>query len=317
MLVGWMEEVRRSRCSPAFGGPGTPQPCQKPRMLPPFLHQGSNHRGETNGKVGPASPQLCCETGSVSWDYVQHLKENIYRIYIHIPSTLLSRGSPVPPSCSLSIPPRPHPLPVPPQCPPLSGEQCLLSLEDGGIGNEKELSPPPTPFAPAPCCTLRQEKEEFLQECRGEGINIHVLGCVWLQLEGCLRGRRAGALRVHGSACPSWCWPRFPTRSQVPAARWEPSSHRGAWGEARGRPGGNLSLETFSFQSMFSSQSMGKKGKLVLAVKQTCPKSLPAPADLHPRARWQPVSGCCSFPLQRWPPASCSKLFPMCKQGGC
>lgn len=186
----------------------------------------------------------------------------------------------------------------------------------GGLEMKRSCPPPPTPFAPAPCCTLRQEKEEFLQECWGEGINIHVLGCVWLQLEGCLRGRRAGALRVHGSACPSWCWPRFPTRSQVPAARWEPSSHRGAWGEAGGRPGGNLSLETFSFQSMFSSQSMGKKGKLVLAVKQTCPKSLPAPADLHPRARWQPVSGCCSFPLQRWPPASCSKLFPMCKQGG-
>lgn len=32
------------------------------------------------------------------------------------------------------------------------------------------------PLAPAPCCTLWQEKEEFLQECRGEGINIHVLG---------------------------------------------------------------------------------------------------------------------------------------------
>lgn len=54
LCVGRMEEVGRSRCSLSFRG--TPQPCQQPRMLPPFLHQGSNHRGETDGKVGPASP---------------------------------------------------------------------------------------------------------------------------------------------------------------------------------------------------------------------------------------------------------------------
>lgn len=179
-------------------------------------------------------------------------------------------------------------------------------------GLEMKRSCPPPRLAPAPCCTLRQEKEEFLQECRGEGINIHVLGCVWLQLEGCLRGRRAGALGA---------WLCLPFLVLATFPHQKPGSCRslGAlqpWGTQGGSGGGQEATSASKCSAASQCSAMGKKGKLVLAVKQTCPKSLPAPADLHPRARWQPVSGCCSFPLQRWPPASCSKLFPMCKQGG-
>lgn len=57
-------------------------------------------------------PPLSHETGSISWDYTQHLKENIYRIYIHIPFALFSGGSPVP-----FLPPA-----------PTSSPPCLLPL---------------------------------------------------------------------------------------------------------------------------------------------------------------------------------------------
>lgn len=62
-------------------------------------------------------PPLSRETGSISWDYMQHLKENIYRIYIHIPFALFSGGSPVPslPPAPTSSPPRLLPLAFPPQ----------------------------------------------------------------------------------------------------------------------------------------------------------------------------------------------------------
>lgn len=61
------------------------------------------------------------ETGSISWDYMQHLKENIYRIYIHIPFTLFSGAlppsrshfiSPAPPPSRLPPPPRPATIPA-------------------------------------------------------------------------------------------------------------------------------------------------------------------------------------------------------------
>lgn len=71
-------------------------------------------------------PPLSHETGSISWDYTQHLKENIYRIYIHIPFALFSGGSPVPflPPARTSSPPRLLPLafttpPILLQYPPL------------------------------------------------------------------------------------------------------------------------------------------------------------------------------------------------------
>lgn len=48
-------------------------------------------------------PPLSHETGSISWDYTQHLKENIYRIYIHIPFALFSGGSPCPSSLPLAL----------------------------------------------------------------------------------------------------------------------------------------------------------------------------------------------------------------------
>lgn len=62
---------------------------------------------------------LSRETGSISWDYTQHLKENIYRIYIHIPFALFSGGSPVPSLPPARTPSPPPASPVLPQCPPL------------------------------------------------------------------------------------------------------------------------------------------------------------------------------------------------------
>lgn len=69
-------------------------------------------------KRAAKSVPLPRETGSISWDYIQHLKENIYRIYIHIPFALFSGGSPMPsfPPTPTSSPPRLLPLAFPP-CP--------------------------------------------------------------------------------------------------------------------------------------------------------------------------------------------------------
>lgn len=66
-------------------------------------------------KSVPLRP-LSRETGSISWDYTQHLKENIYRIYIHIPFALFSGGSLVPalPPAPTSSPPRPRASAPPP-----------------------------------------------------------------------------------------------------------------------------------------------------------------------------------------------------------
>lgn len=89
-------------------------------VLPPPLHQGFSQCGETHNVAKPVPlPPLSRETGSISRDYTQHLKENIYRIYIHIPFSLFSGGSPCPPSLPAALtpsPPRLLPLAFPPCC---------------------------------------------------------------------------------------------------------------------------------------------------------------------------------------------------------
>lgn len=84
------------------GSLGAPHVLEAPIPCSPAPRLGLMGR---NHRHSPAPH----ETGSISWDYEQHLKENIYRIYIHIPSSLLSGGSPCrPPACSPS-PPYPRP----------------------------------------------------------------------------------------------------------------------------------------------------------------------------------------------------------------
>lgn len=96
-------------------------------------------------------PPLSRETGSISWDYTQHLKENIYRIYIHIPFALFSGGSPAPslPSALASSPP-----PSSPRLPPSCHNTRLCERNNvyspsrmGGSGMKSAASPSPRPRA--------------------------------------------------------------------------------------------------------------------------------------------------------------------------
>lgn len=136
-----------------------------PGVLPPPLHQGFINAEKPVAKPVPL-PSLSRETGSISWDYMQHLKENIYRIYIHIPFALLSGGSPCPPSLPAALtpsPPRLLPLAFPPCChnARLCERNNVYSPRGWGIGNEKGCAP-----RPGPGLRSAAEKEEFLQECR-------------------------------------------------------------------------------------------------------------------------------------------------------
>lgn len=94
LAAGWAWKGSRTV---AEGGSGALPSC-----LGCFLHLSIRVSIDVEKPVAKAVllPPLSRETGSVSWDYIQHLKENIYRIYIHIPFALFSGGSPVP-----SLPP--------------------------------------------------------------------------------------------------------------------------------------------------------------------------------------------------------------------
>lgn len=124
----------------------------------------------------------------------------------------------------------------------------MLSLEDGGIGNEKEL-PPPLP-RPSP----------VLHSAAGEG---------GIPAGMPRRGDKyscAGVVAaVRGMLARTACWsvgrmalPALPGAGHVspPEARFLPLAGSppamGDPGRVGGRPGGNLSLEMFSSQSMFS-----------------------------------------------------------------
>lgn len=147
----------------AEGGSGALPSCL--RCSPHLSIRFSSNVQKPVAKSVPLPP-LSRETGSISWDYIQHPKENIYRIYIHIPFALFSGGSPVPslPPARTSSPPRLLPLAFPPSC--HNARLCegtMFTLRRGwGIGREKRC----LPLAPAPGCTRRREKEKFLQECR-------------------------------------------------------------------------------------------------------------------------------------------------------
>lgn len=84
---------------------------------------------------------------------MQHLKENIYRIYIHIPFALFSGGSPVPslPPSRTSSPPRLLPLAFPP---PSCYNTRLCEQNNvyspsrmGGLEMKRAASPLPRPRA--------------------------------------------------------------------------------------------------------------------------------------------------------------------------
>lgn len=111
-LPGWCLDLGEGR-KVAAGGSGALPSC--PGCSPRLSIRVLINVEKPVAKSVPLPP-LSRETGSISWDYMQHLKENIYRIYIHIPFTLFSGGSPVPslPPARTSSPPSPPPARLPP-----------------------------------------------------------------------------------------------------------------------------------------------------------------------------------------------------------
>lgn len=130
-------------------------------------------------------PPLSRETGSISWDYMQHLKENIYRIYIHIPFALFSGGSPVPslPPAPTSSPPRLLPLAFPPPTPSCHNTRLCernnvySPSRMGGLEMKRAASPLPRPRAALGGGRRRNSCRNGRREgSAGEGINIHAGG---------------------------------------------------------------------------------------------------------------------------------------------
>ena len=125
---------------------------------------------------------LSRETGSISWDYMQHLKENIYRIYIHIPFALFSGGFLVPslPPARTSSPPRLLLLAFPPSC--YNTRLCERNnvyspSRMGGLEMKRAASPLPRPRAVlsggrrSNSCR-NADGEDRREGSPGKGINI-------------------------------------------------------------------------------------------------------------------------------------------------
>lgn len=180
LAAGWAWSGGRTV---AEGGSGALPSC-----LGCFLHLSIRVSIDVEKPVAKAVPlpPLSRETGSVSWDYMQHLKENIYRIYIHIPFALFSGGSPVPslPPARTSSPPRLLPLAFPPSChnTRLCERNNVYSPSRmGGLEMKRAASPSPRPRAALGGGRRRNSCRNADGDGRrgdspDEGINIHVGG---------------------------------------------------------------------------------------------------------------------------------------------